>query len=115
MKKRKNPMTPVTLKDLITIINRSQSELALMLGKALKDLQERLSAKIDATDARLSIKIDNVDEKLNTRADSLDKKFTSTNVRIDDLAFNRVKYEDHLKLIDRVDKLERTIGKKKVK
>jgi hypothetical protein len=103
MKKEKNKDKPATVgdinrivKNVVTkIVNNSEEKLALMMGKAFAEVH----GKIDG---------------VATKVDSLDVKLSGTNARIDDLAMNRVKYEDHNKLVTRVDKLERAIFKKKV-
>jgi hypothetical protein len=101
MKNKKDSFSNV---EIARLIESSKEELALMVGRGFRDLELRLSQKIDSVDQRLIL-----------TKDELSRKQTATNLRIDDLAINRVKYEDHQKLIERVDKLERAIEKKRVK
>ena len=110
MKKRKSDSQAPTIKDVkdivAAVVLRSQEELALLFGKSFATLHK----EIKDVDNRLIL----TKEELSQRMEKLDLKITSTNIRIDDLAFNRVKYEDFNKLIERVDKLEGGRGKKRV-
>jgi hypothetical protein len=68
MKKKKDNM-PATFQDVADIVKQSQEELALMFGRALKDSEERLNAKISLSENNLRNelggKIDTINTKLN--------------------------------------------------
>ena len=106
MKKTNNDSRVPTIKDIKDIVMSSQEELALMFGKAFNTLHKEIK---DVDNRLITTK-----EELSQKIEKVDLKVTSTNIRIDELAFNRVKYDDFNKLVTRVDKLEGARGKKRV-
>jgi hypothetical protein len=108
MKNTKNNEKPATVRDVSRIVKKivtnSEEKLALMMGKAFAEVHDKFSG----LKTELNVKIDG----LTTKVDAFDVKLTGTNIRIDDLAMNRVKFDDFQVLVQRVDKLERKRGKK---
>jgi hypothetical protein len=101
MKNKKDSSQPATVGDVTRIVQRivrrSQEELALIFGGALNDVERRLTTRID----NLDVKIEGIDNRVSNveiKVDALNSKVNGINARIDDLALNRVKYEDHQKL-----------------
>ena len=96
--------------EIAQLIENSKEELALMMGKAFSALHKEVE------EVRVDVKKDikDVDSRLILTKEDLIRKIDSTNIRIDDLAFNRVKYDDFNKLVTRVDKLESERSKKRV-
>jgi hypothetical protein len=107
-------MKAVTLKNIKEIVDhsiqKSEGRLALLFGKNFG----YLDGKIDNLDISLNKRIDNLDLKIDDLRDEMVAKFNGTNNRIDDLAMNRVKYEDHQKLEGRVEKLEVKVFRRKL-
>ncbi|MDO8482607.1 MAG: hypothetical protein Q7S86_02200 [bacterium] len=68
----------------------STDDLAILINRGF----ERVETKINDVESGLTSKIDSVDERLTSVRDELVRKLDGTNARIDDLAFNRVKYSD---------------------
>lgn len=77
----------------------STDDLAIMIGRGFKDVGEKVK-DVDG-------KVVAVDERLTSVRDELLRKLDGTNARIDDLAFNRVKYADFDLLKKDVDVLKK--------
>jgi tetrahydromethanopterin S-methyltransferase subunit G len=73
-----------------------------MVAKGFDSIEKRMVTKED---------IKNLEKRLEKKIDNVENKLEGTNKRIDDLALNRVKYEDHNKLKVRVDIIEKTLNK----
>jgi len=87
-------------------------ELAISTANGFRDLEMRLTKKIDAVDIRVNsveIKVDNLEAKLDHTAKNLNTKVDSLDAKIDDLNFYKVRDEVFF-LNKRVTKVETKIG-----
>ncbi len=82
-------------------IDEKIDELAMATAKGFKDVEERLSNKIDGVGTNFNFKINSVEKTLNKKIDGLDSK-------IDDLNFHKVRDEVFF-LTQRVVKVERKV------
>lgn len=77
----------------------STDDLAILINKGFEQVDTRFE--------RVETRISGVDERLTSVRDELLRKFDGTNARIDDSAFNRVKYSDFDLLKKDVDVLKK--------
>lgn len=89
----------ITNLELLQSINRSFSrvEKKMATKEELKNLEATMATKTDIEGLKEEIK-------------GVKNQLEGTNKRIDDMAVNRVKYEDHNKLKSRVDFVEKKLG-----
>ena len=80
-------------------------KLAIMVAKGFEDTATKDDLK--SLEARMATKTDI--QGLKEEIKGVKNQLEGTNKRIDDLAMNRVKYEDHNKLKARVDFIEKNL------
>src|SRR3989344_5310848 len=86
-------------KDLVSVISRSQAELAVMMAKGF----EGMDIRFEAVDKRF--------EAVDKRFDGMDKRFDTIETRLDtvEMKIDRALYTDNVNLDRRVKKLENKV------
>ena len=93
------------VKKEIKIKKMTIDKLAIMVAKGFEDTATKDDLK--SLEARMATKTDI--QGLKEEIKGVKNQLEGTNKRIDDLAMNRVKYEDHNKLKARVDFIEKNL------
>ncbi len=116
MKKEKSKKEIITYDGISKLIEKSAEKtidiLTLLMGRGFNDVYKRfdkVDERLDKVETRLDkveTRLDKVEIRINEVEENLTFKINSINNRIDDLAFNRAKYDDVIKLDHRVSALE---------
>jgi hypothetical protein len=130
--KTKTPKKKVTLETLASLIvgvdkklsrkiDDKIDELAISTANGFRDLEIRLTKKIDVVDIRVSgvdtrldfveKKVDHLDKKITGVETNLGKKIDGLDMKINDLNFHKVR-DDVFFLGKRMDKIESKVGMK---
>jgi uncharacterized protein YoxC len=102
--KKQTPTKKVTLESIANSID----DLATATARGLKDVEERLSKRIDGVDERLDgveTKVENLGAKVDHMGRDLGGRIESLNAKFDDLNFHKVRDEVFF-LGKRVTKIE---------
>ncbi len=100
--------TEILRKIVEDIVVPSNQNLQLEIDTKIENLAMIVSRNFNKLEEKLSSN----DQRLILTREEILRKLDGTNMRIDDLAMNRVKYENHLILAKRVDVLEEKVQRK---